>query len=185
MELTLEQAATRLGKSVRQIRYMIQQDRLPARKFAGRWVVDSKNLPLSEGQRRAVQRKEGQLRGAVEQALGLTDEDRPARYSVRDLKAFQVALPIYRQSAEEIGAEHSITLMLRSVLEQLSCGCHRYDRADKAEAYRQARDAASQAVCELVLLGTKTGDELVSAIEQELMAALAGLLRRVDRRRKL
>ncbi len=41
MQLTIEQAAARLGKSRRQIRYLIKAERLPARKFAGRWVIDS------------------------------------------------------------------------------------------------------------------------------------------------
>ena len=48
MQLTLEQAATRLGKSLRQVRYMIKSQRLPAQKVGGRWMVDSADLPLSE-----------------------------------------------------------------------------------------------------------------------------------------
>lgn len=184
MKLTLEQAAARLGKSVRQVRYLIKMKRLTARKFAGRWVIESEDLPLSEPQVRAVERKERQLRAAVEQGLGLPDEsERPPRYSVRDLKAFQVALPIQRKAADRLGAEHPATVELRHALECLTRGCHRFEHSDKAEAYRQARDAASQAVCELVLSENADADALVTHIEQDLMAALAGLLRRVDRRK--
>lgn len=183
MQLTIAEAAARLGKSQRQVRYLIQANRLPAHKFGGAWVIESESLPLSEGQAEALQRRERQLRSAVERALDLPAEaDRAARYSVRDLKAFQLALPIHRAAVESLGTEHAATASLRRVLEHLARGCHRFERTDKASSYQEARDAASLAVCELVLLGRSDTDELVTAIEQELMSALAGLLRRVDRR---
>ncbi len=184
MHLTVDQAAARLGKSRRQIRYLIKAKRLPAKKFGGRWMIDSDDLQLSKGQTEAVERRERQLRSVVEEGLGLPDAtERRPRYSVRDLRAFQIALPLHTKAAAGIGAEHAATLALRRVLELLTRGCHRFERSAKASAYQEARDAASQAVCELVLAGTQEADELVTAIEQELMAALAGLLRRVDRRR--
>ena len=184
MQLTLEEAARRLGKSTRQVRYLIQQERLKARKFAGRWVIDSEDLPLSPGQRQAVERRERELRTAVDEALGLpAGDDRKPRYSIRDLKAFQIAAPLYHRAETQLGAEHPATAALRQVLGELTRGCHRFDRSEKAAAYRQARDAASLAVCELVLAGGAEADHLVQAIEQELMAAFAGLLRRLERRR--
>ena len=183
MQLTLEEAAARLGRTPRQIRYLIQTSRLKARKFAGAWVIESEDLPLSEGQAKALDRRERQFRAAVETALELPAEsERPPRYSVRDLKAFQVALPIHRAAVDQLGAAHPAACALRLVLENLARGCHRYERADKADAYRAARDAASLAVCELVLLASPEGDALITALEQELMGALAGLLRRVDRK---
>ena len=54
MQLTIDQAAIRLGKTARQVRYLIQSERLPARKVGGRWVIESENLPLSEGQEKAI-----------------------------------------------------------------------------------------------------------------------------------
>jgi hypothetical protein len=183
MQLTIKEAAARLGKSPRQVRYLILTQRLPARKLGGTWVLDSEDLPLSTGQEQALNRRERQLRSAVERALELpTGEERAARYSVRDLKAFQIALPIHRSAVERLGSQHAAAASLQRVLEQLACGCHRFDRSDKATAYRAARDAASLAVCELVLLGRTETDDLVTSIEQELMSALAGLLRRVERR---
>jgi len=184
MDLTLEEAATRLGKTVRQVRYLIQTERLPARKFGGRWVIKSGDLSLSEEQRHAVDRKERQLRAAVEEGLGLPSEDeRKPRYSVRDLKAFQIAQPLYQQATAALQADHPASLALRQVLEHLTRGCHRFRREDKAIACREARDAASLAVCELVLTREEGAASLVTAIEQELMATLAGLLRRLERRR--
>jgi RNA-directed DNA polymerase len=78
MQLTIEEAAARLGKSPRQVRYLIQTNRLAARKFGGSWVIESENLPLSEGQTQALERRERQLRSAVEQALDLPAESERA-----------------------------------------------------------------------------------------------------------
>ena len=185
MQLTLEQAATRLGKSKRQVLYMIQIGHLPAQKLAGRWWIESEQLPLSAAQQQSHERKQQQFRAAVEEALEIEPErGRPRRYSVRDLKAFQIALPLQRQAQTELGAEHPATQCLKRVLEQLTRGCHRYERSDKAEAYRAARDQVSLAVCELVLTESAVADQLIHVLEQDLMAALAGLMRRVDGRKR-
>jgi len=181
MDLTLEQAAARLGKTPRQVRYLIKTERLPATKFGGRWLIRSEDLQLSAGQEAAAESKQRRLRAAVDEALGLPEE-RPPRFSVRDLKAFKIAGPLHARAEEELGADHPATAALRRVLELLCQGCHRYERAAKAEAYAAARDAASLAVCELVLICSETADELITELEQELMAAFAGLLRRLDRR---
>jgi excisionase family DNA binding protein len=44
MQLTLHQAAAALGKTRRQVQYLIQQGRLPAQKVGGRWYVESADL---------------------------------------------------------------------------------------------------------------------------------------------
>ncbi len=44
MQLTLQQAAASLGKTRRQIQYLIQQGRLPAKKVGGRWYVESAGM---------------------------------------------------------------------------------------------------------------------------------------------
>lgn len=181
MQLSLQQAAARLGKSVRQVRYLIQTGTLSAQKSGGRWLIDAASLPLSEPQKAAVARRERALRSDVEAGLGL-DEAAPERYSVRDLKAFQIGLPLYRKSADQFGAEHPASAALRATLVLLAQGCHRFGHGDKAESYRAARDAASLAVCELILAGQDETVPLVRAIEQELMAVFSGLLRRLERR---
>jgi hypothetical protein len=56
MQLSLADAAIALGRSQRQIRYLIQTGGLAARKEGGRWVIDSADLPLSAGQRQAAGR---------------------------------------------------------------------------------------------------------------------------------
>lgn len=191
MELSLEDAATKLGKSVRQVRYLVKLGRLPSRKVAGRYLVTippsggppfEEPAPSSSPRATAQQRKQSALRAAVEDALDLPPQQR--RYSLRDLKAFQVGLPLYQQALDRLGPEHGACRALRQLLENLSRGCHRFDSADKAEAYRAARDAASQAVCELLLFPGTGSEALVDGIEQDLMAALAGLLRRLQPRQR-
>jgi hypothetical protein len=94
-----------------------------------------------------------------------------------------VALPIYREAGQALGEEHAAARALRRVLEQLARGYHRFERGEKAEAYRQARDEASLAACELLLAGSAQGERLMEQVERELMPAFAGLMRRTDRRR--
>ena len=91
---------------------------------------------------------------------------------------------MYRQTAACLGADHPATLALHRVLEELARDCRRFDHAEKADAYRQARDAASAAVVELLLCTRPETDAVAVQIEQDLMAALAGLLRRLDHRRR-
>ncbi len=184
MKLTLEQAATRLGKSKRQVLYLIRNGSLQAEKLAGHWFIDSEHLPLEPEQQRSVERKQRQLRAAIEEALVIEPETEQKRYSVLDLKAFQIALPLYRQACQALTEEHPASRGLKRVLELLSQGCHRFDRQEKAETYRAARDQASLAVCELVLTDSEAATQLQRSIEQDLMAALAGLLRRMDSQRR-
>jgi len=184
MKLTLEQAATRLGKSKRQVLYLIRNGSLQAEKIAGHWFIDSEHLPLEPEQQRSDERKQRQLRAAVEEALVIEPEAEQKRYSVLDLKAFQIALPLYQQACQALTEEHPASRGLKRVLELLSQGCHRFDRQEKAETYRAARDQASLAVCELVLTGSEVATQLRRSIEQDLMAALAGLLRRMDSQRR-
>ena len=181
MQLSLEQAAERMGKSVRQVRYLIQSGSLRATKSGGRWVIDAADLPLSDNQRAAVGRRENALRGAVEKGLGL-DGATATRYSIRDLTAFQIALPLYRKGGELLGAEHPAVAALHSSLVLLTQGCHRFGHAEKAECYRAARDAASLALCEMVMADRGELEPLITDIEQDLMAAMSGLLRRLDRK---
>ena len=117
MMLTLHQAGDALGKTPRQIRYLIEQGGLKAAKREGRWMIDSEDLPLSEGQRAALQRRETLLRETVEEGLGLDQEPkgrgkRPT-YSILDLKAFQYALPIHADTAQTLGPEHPAVQRLR------------------------------------------------------------------------
>ena len=57
MELTVRDAARILGKSERQVRYLIQTGRLSANKRDGQWKISRDDLPRSKGQQRAERHK--------------------------------------------------------------------------------------------------------------------------------
>lgn len=172
MQLSIAEAAALLGKSVRQVRYMIDMGRIPARKVGGRWVIRKDALPRSVGQRKAQERRRERLRDAVDDALESPRRTPKKRFSFRDLRAVQLMLPIY-EGTRELGEDHPSTLALRMSLEHLCRGCHRYQRGDKAQAYRAGRDEASRAACALALCDTGPAHDLLTRIEDEVMPALA------------
>lgn len=136
VQQSIEQAAEQLGKTHHQIRYLIKTKRIQASKVGGRWRVDGDSLPQSPGQAKAKERKQTQLRAAVDRTLDL-----PAgkRYSLRDLKAFEIAAQIYHQCVEALGAEHPSTEALLCVLDNLALGCHRFRNRDSLRRYRPRR----------------------------------------------
>lgn len=184
MQFTLRQSADQLGKSIRQVRYMIQLGQLPATKVAGEWQVNSADLPSTPVQVEAALHRDQKLRATVEDVLDLSERQGRRRYSVRDLRAVQIGLPLFQAATRDLGPEHPSTLALRAMLEHLACGCHRFRHAEKLTAYHEARDAASRATCELVIAGGERATWLLDQVEQDLMAALAGLLRRCERKRE-
>ncbi len=54
MKLSLSEAARLLNQSERQVRYLIRQGKLRARKADGRWIIRREDLPLSEGQEKVA-----------------------------------------------------------------------------------------------------------------------------------
>jgi excisionase family DNA binding protein len=180
MELSLQEAVDILGKTRRQVLYMIEQGRLPATKIGSRWIIDRAHLQVDEEKHQRASQQQARLKAVIEEVLTAGPE---RRYTLRNLKAVQLAAPIYRQlAAHGAGWEKAATHM-RMCLDQLALGCHRYDRQEKTVAYRAARDAASLASMELLLCNdVAQADPLLDAIEQDLMPAFAGLLRRSERR---
>jgi excisionase family DNA binding protein len=154
MLLTLVQAAELLGQSRRQIRYLIKTGRLPAVKVGGHWRIDSERLPRSPGQRAAAERKQQHLVEVVEEALSLPSASDRKRYSVRDLRAFQIGAAIYRDAAARLAADHPAIQSLRQALEHVALGCHRFRQEDKVSEYQTARDHASRAACTLAIDAT-------------------------------
>jgi excisionase family DNA binding protein len=181
MQLSLQEAMQILGKTRRQVLYMIDQGRLPARKVGSRWVVERADMQVDEAVQQRTFQKQARFKAVIEEALTPGQE---RRYTLRDLKAVQVATPIYRDIAARGESWSKAAAHMRACLEQLAVGCHRYDRQEKTLAYRAARDAASLAAIELLLHhdANTPDDGLLDAIEQELMPAMAGLLRRSERR---
>jgi excisionase family DNA binding protein len=182
MQLTLTQAAQLLGKTRRQVEYLILQGRLPARKVGERWQIEDTDLPLSPGQRQAERRRADGLRDAAAAVLEAS-APRP-RYSMRDLNAFAAARTLWRDGAAVLPAGHPAGPHLRAALDQLALGCHRFEQPDKAAAYHAARDALSLAACALLLDADESLAALAERIEGEAIPAVAGLLRRAERKRR-
>jgi hypothetical protein len=98
---------------------------------------------------------------------------------VRNLRAWQVGAPLLSALPETVptGAREQVERCLHAVAR----GCHRFHAEEKAEAYRAARDHASAAVAALLLDGGPDAVATADRLEAELLPALTGLLRRVDR----
>lgn len=153
MELSLTEASHLLGKTPRQVRYLIKLGKLSARKDRGRWVVQSEDLPLSEGQLRARSRKVHELRDAVDEALGAAGRVADRRFSVRDLRAFVHGADAWRRLVGTLGPEHPATAALEEALVAMTRGCHRFHDRDKRQAYAEAREHAARATALALLSG--------------------------------
>ncbi len=51
MDISLPEAAQLLGKTERQLRYLIREQRIRAKKVGQRWTVDGDSPPLTAAQR--------------------------------------------------------------------------------------------------------------------------------------
>ena len=103
MHLSIQQAATLLGKTRRQVIYLIEQQRLAARKEGGRWVIEKDDLALDTHAEQRATHNRARLQETIEEAL-LKPRDK-VRYSLASLKAVQITLPMYRQVCE-LGATY-------------------------------------------------------------------------------
>jgi hypothetical protein len=107
------EAARLLGKSPRQIRYMLKQGELKGEKVEGRWVFDDAKLPRSPAQERARQQKTAELEAAVNEGLdAVVRKPRGRGYSVGDLVAFRTGAAACREAARRFGDEHRATVAM-------------------------------------------------------------------------
>jgi len=192
MQLSLADAANALGQSQRQLRYLIQKGGLNARKQGGRWLIDSADLPLSEGQRQALAVRAAQARQALDKGLaplekgakGGKDEDK-RHYSVTDFRAYQAGMALLRElrAAEPRPSEAEHCLFL--ALSGLCRGCHAFQPADKVARFVAARDAAADAVVHLLLAARDEQDPChawAERLEQEFLPKVSALLASQEKR---
>lgn len=182
MTLTLEEVAHRLGKSVRQVRYMISQNTLQATKVGKRWLIEEASLPLTEAQTSVQTQRSSRLSKKVGKVLAVEERDVTRGYSVQNLRAFQIAQPIYQKALAHLGGEHPAVSYLFASIEQLTIGCHRFSKSDKSAAYRAARDLSARAACSLILSEDSVALGISELLEQELLPAYSGLLKRSEGR---
>jgi len=170
MKLTLAQTATVLGKSERQVRYMIRHGTLRAEKTEGKWSIDEDALPRSPTQRQADQMRAATAQQALDTALA------PARgkvYSVTDLAAFQAGVAVHA----ELDERHAP--MLLAALVELTRGCHAYEPTEKAAHFAEARRLAATVVTHLLVHGEAA---LAGRLEREMIPRLSGLIASFEKR---
>lgn len=114
--------------------------------------------------------------------LAMAPSRKTRRYTFADLRAVQIAGPILLHLCNRGEPCADAARHMRECLDHLALGCHRFDGEAKSAAYRKARDSAALAAMDLWLLASRGEDELQRAIEEDLMPAFAGLLRRSERR---
>ena len=90
MQLSLQEAMQILGKTRRQVLYMIEQGRLPARKMGGRWVIERADMQVDEAIQQRTTQKQARFKAVIEEAPTPGQE---RRYTLRDLKAVQKSRP--------------------------------------------------------------------------------------------
>ncbi len=184
MDLSLSEAARLLGKSDRQVRYLIRAGTLPARKKNGRWIVRRDDLPLSDKQERAVEHKKERAARLAEEILRPEGGNARKRYSIRDLRAYREGAAIYRELTAAAGADHAATELMREALMLLACGYHEFQAANKAELYARARHEASRAAMALLLDDEEKHRDQVERLESAFLPALGGLIHHSDKRRR-
>ena len=191
--LTLAQASARLGKSERQLRYMVQKGELAAFRSGKRWLIRLEDLPPTPAPPGVPAAPLPPPQAPLPTARGERDAQSLAaaaeqptrrRYSVTDLRAFQHARPIHADLVQRLGAEHPTTRRLRAVLDHLARGCHAYAPEQKAKQYEQARDEAASAVVDLLLLEAPHLAAHAEALEQVVLPIIGGLQRTTDRGRR-
>lgn len=146
MRLSLSQAATLLGKSERQLRYLVKTGQIPATKADGKWSIDEADLPLTASQRSAIDARAEAARRAFEGALppsdkpdppGQPDAGRERVYTVTKLEAFRQGQALYRD-ARALLADDPACGLLFAALDHLTRGCHLFHADDKARAFALA-----------------------------------------------
>lgn len=179
MQLSLTDAATRLGLSLRQLRYQIKTGRLTATKVGGRWVIDEALLPADPAREQRQQARAAELRATVDEAL--RPQVRATRpYTVRDIRAFNEAVETCRAARAALG-DHPAVGRLEDCALSLSRGAHAWHGRIKTDAWLRAREAAADAVAMLYLHEGSPAEALAERVEAQVLPALSGLLRRQER----
>ena len=187
MELSLKDAATLLGKSPRQLRYLLATGRLKGEKHGKSWRFDPDKLPLTEAQRQSLRDRADTLQEAAQAAASKAATaagDGKRHYSVTDMRAYQLGEPLYQRVAAAWGVEDPAAGRLRRALECIALGCHAYHGGEKRAHYAAAREAVAIAIIDL-RLHLPTDQErcaVAEAVEQTLRGPLNALIRRAERR---
>ncbi len=167
-----------LGKSERQVRYLIQTGRLAGTKAEGRWQIPAEALAKRPERRERTAEKLEALRAVVEQALPAGGTAAP--WSVTNMRAVKSALELHRAMVEAFSPAAPEADAVARAVRSLVRGGHAFQRQDKRASYQDARLAACDALSALLLRGTAPALALVEQTETSLLPALSGLVRRAE-----
>ncbi len=183
-----------LGRKPRTVRAQLARGELPGTKRGGTWRIDDRKLPLTEAQRRALQRKAEQVRTAVEDALPsrMAASAGQRSRSIADLDAFRRGAEVLAEmrtasDSLEDGVRERAVAIVEEALLALAEGITLYDRQLKLEALNRARSGLARCAGLLLLSGGTPPAEpvfgWVAAIESEVIPAVAGFARWAEGRR--
>lgn len=187
VEITIQQAAPLLGRSVRAVRARIARGDLAARKVDGEWRIPLDQIPLTAEQRADMQHRAELARQAVEAALPsrAADTRDRRRRSVADLTPFangRVLLEQVTASSLDESIKEPLARLLHGALLTLGEAAYEFDSRLRAHRFRRARRQLSRIAAMLLLIGPQalvptTAQEWRRAIENEILPPLGGLLR--------
>lgn len=182
MELSLTEAAAILDCSTRTLRDRVRRGDLRGTKRGGRWMIDRRELPLTDSQRAALDDRRESVRSAVDDALGRAEGNGRHR-SLADLETFAQTAELRREILGDGSVAGELAERLAADLEgallALAEGAHAWDRESKVDAFRRARSALSRAVG-LAYSEPDDGSDLApwaNRLEQHALPTLGGLLR--------
>jgi len=138
-------------------------------------------LPLTEAQRRALQRKAAALRDAVEEALPEAVRGRRKGLRLADVPAFAALAGLTNALRGDAGVPAAVLEPLEDALEALAEGHCEFDVRLKGTALRRARARLAHALAHAALQpDCDEVREAADAVEEEVLPRLAGMLRRLD-----
>ncbi len=193
MKLTVRESATLLGRSARAVRAQLARGDLKGVKRDGLWRIDRSDLPLTDAQRRSLQAKADRVRQAVEDALPSRMASAAGRRSrsLADMKAFRSGARLLGEirgvepAVLEDAAKAEVCRLLERALLKLAEAEQHFDRELKLAAVNEARAALARGTGRLLLAaGIPPAEPVfgwVTALEGEVMPAVAGFARWVDR----
>lgn len=190
-ELSVDEAAERLGVSTRTIRSYVQEKKIQALKVGRQWFIDVACLEAF-AQRSGFERPDGaeEASECAKPKEGESKEksrDEPSSSkAVTNLACFRLCLEAFQMPLWRREEEDSLTTRVQAIradiIESLGAGYHSYGMT-KLECYSRAR-----ALCGAVLgllyseearLKTYAGE--VAFIERKLMPAFSALLKKIER----
>jgi hypothetical protein len=171
---------------------MISNGHLKATKRAGRWVVETSDLPLTNDQRQALARRVDAARAAFDRGVApaerVVQAEKKRHYSVLDLDSFTLGLQLYREARKVLGNDQPAVGHIFECLRELTTGCHDFHPRDKSAHFAAARRECTGALVHLLVAAEPDGDGPVCALagrlEQELIPKVSGLIANQERRRR-